>query len=315
LIAYLARRLLAMAATLLVASGVVFVVLDVLPGDPARLMLGTDAPPEAVAALRAELGLERPAWERYARWLAGLAAGDFGVSHTYAVPVGGLIAERLVVTLPLAGLAMALTVGLALPLGLFAAARRNRLGDVLVMALAQVGLSIPGFWLAIMLVLAFAVGLGWFPAGGFPGWEEGPIAAVRALVLPALALALAQGAILARVTRASVLEVMGEGFVRTAYAKGASRSRVLWRHVLGNAAVPVVTIMGLQLGFLVSGAVVIENVAYLPGLGRLVLQAVEARDLMLVRGTVMVLVAMVVAIAFVVDLAYGALDPRLRESA
>ncbi|MSP84177.1 MAG: ABC transporter permease [Alphaproteobacteria bacterium] len=311
MIAYLTRRLLVLLATLAVASLVVFAVLDLLPGDPARLMLGIDAPAESVARLRHDLGLDRPALSRYGAWLAGVVVGDFGTSHTYRVAVGGLIAERLVVTLPLAGLAMTLTVVLALPLGVYAAARHNRPADVAVMVLSQIGISVPGFWLAILLILAFAVGLGWFPAGGFPGWGT-PLAALQALALPAVALALAQTAILTRVTRAAMLEVMGEGFIRTAYAKGASARRVLWRHAFGNALVPVVTVMGLQLGFLVSGAVVIENVSYLPGLGRLVLQAVEQRDLIVVRGCVLVLVAMVAAIAFLVDLAYAVIDPRLR---
>lgn len=312
---YLAGRALAFALTLVLAALVLFVVLDLLPGDPARVMLGLDATEEAIAALRSELGLDRPTPARLLAWLAGIVTGDLGRSHTYGVPVAELVAERLAVTLPLAGLAMVLTVALGVPLGVAAAARRGRWTDTLVMAGSQVGLAVPNFWLGILLILLFGVALGWLPAGGFPGWREHPGQAIGALVLPALALASAQGAILARMTRAAMLETLGEAYTRTALAKGAGPRRVLWHHALPNALVPVVTIMGLQFTFLVSGAIVVESVFYLPGLGRLVLQAVAQRDLMVVRGVALVLVGGAVAIAFAVDALYAAIDPRLRAGA
>ncbi|MFQ5985599.1 MAG: ABC transporter permease [Alphaproteobacteria bacterium] len=308
---FLARRVVALMAALLAASLVVFVVLEVLPGDPALVMLGLEAQPDTLAALRSQLGLDRPAHLRYLAWVAGLVRGDLGLSYTYSVPVAELVAERLTVTLPLAALALALTVLVALPLGLFAAAHHNRLGDWGVMAFSQLGIAVPNFWLAILLILVFAVWLGWFPAGGFPGWREGAWPALRALLLPALALAVAQAAILARVTRAAVLEVMREDFVRTAQAKGVSRRRVLWRHVLRNAMIPVVTIMGLQASFLVAGAVIVENVFYLPGLGRLVVQAIAQRDLIVVKNIVVLLSGLVVVVNFLVDLCYSAIDPRI----
>ena len=233
-------------------------------------------------------------------------------------PTAALIAERLQVTLPLALMAMALTVVVALALGVYAAARHNRLGDVGVMAASQVGIAIPNFWFAILLILVFAVQLQWVSAGGFPGWTAdeggGLLDGLLALLLPAVALAAVQAAILARVTRSAVLEVMREDFVRTARAKGLSRRQALWGHVLRNAMIPVLTIMGLQFAFLISGTVVVEQGFVLPGVGRLVFQAIANRDLVVVRDVVLLLVAMVVAVNFVVDVLYAVVDPRLKTS-
>jgi peptide/nickel transport system permease protein len=308
----LTRRLIAAALTLLAAALVIFLVLEVLPGDAAAVMLGVEARPETLAALRAELGLDRPAPERFLRWLAGLATGELGLSYTYRVPVTGLIAERLAVTVPLALLAAALAVVLALPGGALAAARHGRPADTAIVTASQLGLALPNFWLALLLVLAFSIGLGWLPSGGFPGWEAGAGPALRALLLPAVALALPQAAILARVTRTAVLDQAQEDYVRTARAKGLTHDQTLWRHVLRNALIPVVTILGLQFSFLLAGAIIIENVFYLPGLGRLVFQAIAQRDLIVVKDVVMLFVVLVVAINLVVDIAYLVIDPRLR---
>ena len=288
--------------------------LDILPGNAAEVMLGATATPEAVQALTVKLGLDRPPLERYGQWMKGLATGDLGISVSYDTPIAQLIVERLAVTLPLALMAMVLTTALALGLGLYAASHHNRPGDVGVMAASQVGLAIPNFWFAILLILLFAVKLQWFPAGGFPGWDDGVWNAVRALVLPALALAVVQAAILARITRSAVLDVMREDFVRTARAKGLSRRAVLWRHVLRNAFVPVLTVMGLQFANLLTGTIVVENVFSLPGLGRLVFQAIANRDLGVVRNVVMLLAAAVIVINFVVDVLYVVIDPRLKAS-
>jgi peptide/nickel transport system permease protein len=291
---------------------VIFAVLDVLPGNVAEVMLGESATPEAVQALQAKLGLDRPPLQRYAAWMAGLARGDLGQSVAYDTPVLQLVQERLVVTVPLAVMAMLLTTVLALALGVYAASHHNRLGDVGVMALSQLGIAVPSFWFAIVLILLFAVKAHWFSAGGFPGWDEGAWAGFKALVLPAVALAAVQAAILARITRSAVLEVLREDFVRTARAKGLSQRQVLWRHVLRNAFVPVLTVMGLQFANLLTGTVVIENVFSLPGLGRLVFQAIANRDLVIVRNVVMLLAAAVIVINFVVDVLYAVIDPRLR---
>ena len=313
---FLLRRAATFLATLIVASLVVFAVLEWLPGNPAQVMLGDTATAESLAALEARLGLDQPAWVRYGAWVGGLLQGQSAMSYAYDTPTFELIAERLQVSLPLALLAMALTVAVALALGVYAASRHNRLGDVGVMALSQLGVAVPSFWLAILLILLFAVQLQWVSAGGFPGWRGddggGLWPGLRALLLPAFALAAVQAAILARVTRSAVLEAMREDYVRTARAKGLSRRAVLWHHVLRNAMVPVLTVMGLQFANLITGAIVVENVFVLPGIGRLVFQAIANRDLVLVRDVVMLLAAVVVLVNFVVDVLYAVIDPRLR---
>jgi peptide/nickel transport system permease protein len=313
---FLLKRFATFVATLAAASVIVFAVLELLPGNAAQVILGDTATPESLAALEKKLGLDRPPLERYLAWVGGWLQGESAVSHSYDVPTAELIAERLQVSLPLALLAMVLTTVVALALGVYAAARQNRLGDVGVMAFSQVGLAVPNFWLAILLILVFAVQLQWVSAGGFPGWREddggGVWEGLKALILPAVALAAVQAAILARVTRSAVLETMREDYVRTARAKGLSKRQVLWGHVLRNAMIPVLTIMGLQFGNLITGAIVVENVFVLPGIGRLVFQAIANRDLVVVRDVVMLLAAVVVAINFVVDVLYAIVDPRLK---
>ena len=315
---FLLKRLLTFVATLTVASVVVFAVLELLPGNAAEVILGDTATPESVAALQARLGLDQPPLTRYAHWVGGLLQGRTANSISYDTPTAELIAERLQVSLPLALMAMALTVVLALSLGLYAASRHNRAGDLGVMAASQLGIAIPNFWFAILLILLFAVKLQWVSAGGFPGWREedggGFVDGFTALLLPALALALVQAAILARVTRSAVLEVMREDFVRTARAKGLTRRQALLRHVLRNALIPVLTVAGLQFANLVTGTIVIENVFVLPGIGRLVFQAIANRDLVVVRDVVMLLAALVVLVNLVVDLLYAVVDPRLRHA-
>ena len=314
---FLLHRTVSLLTTLILASFAIFAVMEVLPGNAAQVMLGATATPESVEALTRQLGLDQPPLQRYLHWMAALATGDLGTSYAYGSPIAELIAERLVVTLPLAVIAMALTTVIALALGLYAASHHNRAGDIGVMAVSQLGIAIPSFWFAILLILLFSVKLQWFSAGGFPGWseEEGGVwPALKALLLPAVALAVVQAAILARVTRSAVLEVLREDFVRTARAKGLSRRAVLWRHVLRNAMIPVVTIMGLQFGNLLTGTIVVENVFYLPGLGRLVFQAIANRDVIVVRDVIMLLAAAVVLINFAVDVLYAWIDPRLRRS-
>jgi peptide/nickel transport system permease protein len=315
----LLQRLASFAATLAVASVAVFAVLELLPGNAAQIILGESATAESLAALERRLGLDRPPLVRYTDWVGGLLQGRTANSLSYDTPTAELIAERLQVTLPLAAMAMALTVVIALAAGVYAASRHNRLGDVGVMAATQVGIAIPNFWFAILLILLFAVQLQWVGAGGFPGWTEdeggGVVDGLLALLLPALALAVVQAAILARVTRSAVLEVMREDFVRTARAKGLTRGQAMRRHVLRNAMIPVLTVAGLQFGNLITGAIVVENVFVLPGVGRLVFQAIANRDLVVVRDVVLFLAAAVVTINLVVDLLVLAVDPRLRRAA
>jgi peptide/nickel transport system permease protein len=313
---FVLRRLLSLIITLAATSVVVFGVLELLPGNAAQVILGDTATPESLRALEDKLGLNRPPLTRYTDWVGGLVQGQSQMSLSYDTPTAELLLERLQVTLPLAVLAMALTVGVALALGIYAAARQNKLGDVGVMTLSQLGLAVPNFWLAILLILLFAVHLSWVSAGGFPGWTEaqggGVLEGLKALLLPAVALAAVQSAILTRVTRSAVLDALREDYVRTARAKGLTRRQVLWGHVLRNAMIPVVTVMGLQFGNLITSAIVVESVFVLPGIGRLVFQAIANRDLVVVRDVVMLLAAMVIVINFVVDVLYAWIDPRLK---
>ena len=311
---FLFKRLITLIATLVGASIVVFLVLEILPGNAAQILMGPDASPEAVQALAVKLGIDQPPVQRYVHWISGMAHGDLGTSYAYSTPVTELVLERLTLTIPLALMAMALTTVIALAAGLYAASRHNRLGDVGVMGLSQIGIAIPNFWFAILLILLFSVHLKWFSAGGFAGWDDGILQGLKSLMLPAISLAVAQSAILARITRSSVLEVLREDFVRTARAKGVSRRGTLWGHVLRNAMIPVITIMGLQFAELLAGTIVVESVFYLPGLGRLIFQSISNRDLIVVRNCVMLLAAMVVIVNFVVDVLYAVIDPRVKAS-
>lgn len=312
---YLVQRFALLAATLVFASLAVFGVLEILPGNAAQTMLGASATPEAVAALAHKLGLDQPFAVRYGAWIIGALHGDFGQSYTYDSPIGPLIAQRLVVSAPLALLSMAIAAALALVAGVYAAERRGQAGDAAVMAGSQIGLAIPNFWLAIVLVLLFAVHWRIAPAGGFPGWDAGPWRGIAALILPAISLGLVQAAILTRVTRSALLEALNEDFIRTARAKGLSRRATLWRHALPNAMTPILTIMGLQFANLIAGAIVVENVFVLPGLGRLIVQSIANRDALVVEDCVLLLAAFVIGLNFVVDLACAAIDPRLRSRA
>lgn len=309
---FLARRLISFLLTLALATIIIFTIMEIVPGDPAQLILGFSATDEAVTALREQMGLDQPLLARYLTWVSGLAVGDFGTSYTYSVPVRELIAERIVVSLPLASIALLLSTLIAIPTGIYAASQRGKLPDTGIMGLTQLGIAIPNFWFALLMVYVFAIYFQLVPAGGFPGWEAGIIAVVKSLILPAIALALPQAAILARVTRSAILESLGEDYIRTARAKGLTKSMVLWRHALRNAMIPVLTILGLQFAFLLAGTIIIENVFYLPGLGRLIFQAITQRDLIVVQSTVVLLVATVITINFLVDIAYAWVDPRLR---
>jgi len=301
---HIARRAAAVVATLVIVSLLVFVVVRVLPGDPALVIIGPEGSPEAAARLREALGLNRPIPVQYADWLTRALRGDLGVSLQYDVPVGRLIVSRLPVTLPLAFMAAVFMAATALPLGLY--------GDYLAMVVSQIGIAIPGFWAGLLLILLFSVHLGWVPSGGFAGWSTGLWPGVRSLLLPAVALGLFQAAVLVRATRSSVLDVLREDYVRTARAKGVSERAVIGKHALRNALIPIVTVAGLQLGQLMAGAIILESVFALPGLGRLALGAISARDLPLVQGVTLFVASSIVLINFAVDLLYVVLDPRLR---
>ncbi|WP_339635481.1 ABC transporter permease [uncultured Sneathiella sp.] len=309
---FIAKRVLTLIATLIGASMVIFLVMEILPGDPALVILGVDASESAVQTLTKELGLDRPPLERYISWIAGLMQGELGNSYAYKVPVWELVKGALLITLPLAIMSITLSIILALVIGLYAAANHNKAGDVTLMGISQLGISIPNFWLAILLIILFAIELRWLPAGGFPGWDEGILKCLTALLLPSLALATVVGAILARITRSSVLEVFREDYVRTARAKGLSQRATLWRHVLRNALIPVLTVTGIQFAALLTGTVVVENVFHIPGLGSLVLKAINNRDTIVVENVVLLLATMVIMVNFLIDILYAVIDPRLK---
>lgn len=312
MLTYLTKRLGSLCLSLIVASLVIFACIEIVPGDPASFMLGINAQPDTIQALRVELGLDQSLLQRYLGWVGGLLGGDMGTSYTYRTPVSDIVSDRLQVSLPLALYALMLTVVVAFPVGILAAARRGSVTDITVMGATQLGVAIPNFWFAILMVILFAINLRWFSAGGFPGWDVGIFPAMKALTLPAIALALPQASILARVMRSSLLDTLSEDYMRTARAKGLTRRQVLWRHALRNAMIPVLTIIGLQFSFLLAGAIIIENVFFLPGLGRLVFQAITQRDLIVVESVVMLLVFAVILLNFFVDIAYAWVDPRLR---
>lgn len=309
---YFIQKTTALAVLLLLVSITIFAVLFVLPGDPAQIILGINASPETLAALRARMGLDQPFLVQYGQWIGSLLKGSGGHSITYDVPVVSLIGSRLSVTGPLAIMAMAIAVSVALPMGVYAARHQNRPGDAAVMAGTQLGLAIPEFWMGILLMLLFSVHWGVFAAGGFPGWAESVWGSLKALWLPALALGLIRAAILTRLTRSAMLEVLREDYVRTARAKGLKERSVIYGHALKNALIPVLTIFGLQMGQLLAGAIIIENVFTLPGLGRLVFQAIGQRDLPVVREVVLFMAAAVVIVNYLVDISYAVVDPRIR---
>jgi peptide/nickel transport system permease protein len=309
---YVLRRVAAFVATLFAVSLLVFVVVRVLPGDPALVIMGTQGSPEATARLRHAMGLDQPLLVQYVNWLGRALRGDLGVSIQYDLPVGQLIVSRFPVTLPLALLAALFMTLTALPFGLYAATRRGRAGDYLTMIVSQLGIAVPSFWSGLLLILLFSVRLGWAPSGGFEGWSKGLGPALKSLLLPALALGFFQAAVLIRATRSAVLDVLGEDYVRTARAKGLSERTVVGKHTFRNAMIPVLTVTGVQLGQLIAGSIVLESVFALPGLGRLALGAIAARDLPVVQGVTLFIASAIIAINFAVDLAYAALDPRIR---
>jgi peptide/nickel transport system permease protein len=305
------RRVAALAATLLFVSVLVFLVVRVLPGDPVDIILGIERSPETAARLRTALGLDRPLIVQYGDWLARALRGDLGTSIQYDLPVARLIASRLPVTLPLALMAAVSMVVVAVPLGIYAATHHRRAGDYVAMIVSQLGISVPAFWIGLLLILVFSVRLGWMKSGGFDGWSEGVGPALRSLLLPAIALGAFQAAVLVRATRSAVLEVLGEEYIRTARAKGVPELVVVGKHTLRNACIPILTVAGIQLGQLVAGAIVLESVFALPGLGRLALGAITARDLPVVQGVTVFVASCIVTINFAVDFAYAVLDPRL----
>jgi len=310
--AYLLKKIFILLVTLLLVSAVIFAVLMVIPSDPAQIVLGIHATPETLQALRHKMGLDQPVIVQYLTYLKKMITGDLGQSITYDVSISSLIFSRLQVTVPLAILSMTFAILLSIPIGIYSALHRNRMGDYGTMVFSQIGLAVPAFWAGILLILLFAVTLHWFPAGGFQSWLTDPARALKSLLLPALSLGFVRAAVLTRMTRSSMLEVLGEDYIRTARSKGLSKRRVVYKHAFRNAIIPVITIIGLQAGDLLAGAIIVENVFHLPGVGRLVFEAIGQRDLPVIQGVVLFIAALIVVINFLIDVAYRYLDPRIR---
>jgi peptide/nickel transport system permease protein len=310
--AFFLKRVLILFLTLILVSIIIFAELLVIPSDPAQIILGIHATPETLQTLRHQLGLDRPFILQYLGYMKNLTMGDLGRSITYDVPIRSLILSRLQVTIPLAILSMVFAIFLSIPLGIYSSLHRNRMGDYGIMVFSQMGLAVPAFWAGILLILLFAVTLHWFPAGGFQPWQVDPIKALKSLFLPALSLGWVRAAVLTRMTRSSMLEVLGEDYIRTAWSKGLPKRLVVYKHAFRNAIIPVMTIVGLQAGDLLAGAIIVENVFHLPGIGRLVFEAIGQRDFPVIQGVVLLIAMMIVVINFVMDIAYRYLDPRIR---
>ncbi|MBA3528166.1 MAG: ABC transporter permease [Propionibacteriaceae bacterium] len=306
------KRIAVFAVSLAISSILIFLVCAALPGDIAQVILGQNATPEALAELRRSLGLDRPLRVRYLEWVTSMVTGDFGTSFLNGLPVSTQIGTRLGVTGWLVFFGMGLAMVVAIPVGLLAAVRSRKATGFIVSGLSQIGMAIPAFWAGIMLVFLFAVKLRWLPANGYVRLADDPAGWAAHLVLPVFSLAVVQSSVLVRYVRSAILDVLSEDYIRTARAAGWTRLRALFRHGLRNASLSIVTVVGLQLATLFVGAIVIESVFALPGLGQLLLGAVAQRDLVVVQGTVMVLVFAVLVINALVDLSYLALDPRLR---
>lgn len=309
---FVLRRTLLACLSIMLAAVLVFSALLAVPGDPATAILGLNASPEARAALSEQLGLDKPPVPRFLSWFGGVLRGDFGSSINYRTPVWPLIAERLSVSLPLALGGMLLACLIGLPLGIFAALRRGTWLEPFVTAASQLGAAIPSFWLGLLLMLVFSVELGWFPSGGYVRWQESVGGALKSLTLPVLALGLGQAALITRMTRAAMAETLSQDYVRTARAKGLTPQRVTLKHGLRNALITLVTVLGLSFAQILVGAIVVEQVFSLPGLGRLALTAIGTRDFPLLQGEVLVYASIIVLLSLIVDLTYGLLDPRIR---
>jgi peptide/nickel transport system permease protein len=312
MLTYLLRRLISALVSIVLAAALVFSALLLIPGDPAEAILGMNASPQALTSLREQLGLNVPPAQRFVDWLGGIAHGDFGTSTNYNRPVSGLIGGRLAVSLPLALGAMLIACLIALPLGIGAALNRGSWRDLGVTSLSQLGAAVPSFWLGLLFILLFSVNLGWLPAGGYVSWDKSFSGALRTLLLPMLALGLGQAAIMTRMTRAAMLETLSLDYVRTAKAKGLSWRHVILKHALRNALVTLITVIGLSFAQLLVGAIVIEQVFALPGLGQMVLTAIGTRDFPLLQGIVLCYAAAIVFLNFLVDISYSLLDPRIR---
>ncbi|ATP40015.1 peptide ABC transporter permease [Solibacillus sp. R5-41] len=309
---YLIRRFILLIITILLVSIITFGVFQILPGDPIRTMLGTEADATQIENLRSELGLDRPLYEQYAAWMKGLLTGDLGNSIRFSMPVKDLLFDRLPVTMSLGGLTLCMVLLVSIPLGMFAARRQNKLSDVTLSTVTQIGMAVPSFWLGMMLILYVGMKFDFFKISGYIPWTQSVTGALSTLVLPALTIAIPQIAVNFRYVRTAVLEQMQLDYVRTIRSKGMSEQNVMYKHVLKNSMIPILTVFGLIMAEVVAGTIIVEQVFSLPGVGQLLITAISNRDFPLVQGIVMYITVAVVAINFIVDILYSVLDPRIR---
>jgi peptide/nickel transport system permease protein len=311
---YLLRRLLSIIAGIFALSVLIFLLIRLVPGDAVTLWIGQEGSmtPEVRRTLRTMFGLTDPLPVQYIRWIGDVLRGDLGYSFRSRLPVTALLVRALPVTLELGAIAVAISAVVALPLGVFSAAKRNTVGDVLARLLGLVGLSLPSFWLAVLLLLVSATYLHWLPAFIYVGPIANPVENLKQMLMPVAALSLPLMAVVMRMTRSTMLEVLGQEYVRTARAKGVAERVLLARHALRNALIPIVTVMGIQLGRLLGGAVIVEQIFGMPGLGTQLIAAIGERDYPMVQGTVLLMGVLFILIQFAVDLCYGYLDPRIR---
>lgn len=314
MVAYVTRRIGSMVATMLVVGIIVFFIIHAVPGDVTSALLGQEASPEQIEALRQRLNLDQPLPAQFAAWFGGIVRGDLGASHYMRMPVTDAIAQRIEPTAMLALFSTLVAVALGLSLGVIAAIRHNTVVDYAVMFVAMLGLSLPTFWLGLLMILLLAVNLQWLPAAGYVSITESPLDTLRYLVMPAVTLGFSQAAVIARMTRASMLDALREDFVRTARSKGLPERRVIVRHALRNAMMPILTVIGLSIATVAGGVVVTETVFNIPGAGRLVIESVQRRDYPVIQGAVIAVAFVYALINLLVDLSYLGLDPRVRYS-
>ncbi|MEY9971347.1 peptide/nickel transport system permease protein [Lysinibacillus sp. RC46] len=309
---YILRRFILLITTILLVSIITFGVFQILPGDPVRTMLGTEADPTQIENLRSELGLNRPLYVQYTDWMKGLLTGELGNSIRFSMPVKELLFDRLPVTMSLAGLTLLIVLLISLPLGMFAARRQNKFSDVSLSTVTQVGMAIPSFWLGMILILYIGMQFSFFKISGYIPWTQSVTGALSTLVLPALTIAIPQIAVNFRYVRTAILEQVQLDYVRTVRSKGMSEQNVMYKHVLKNSMIPILTVFGLIMAEVVAGTIIVEQVFSLPGVGQLLITAISNRDFPLVQGIVMYITVAVVMINFMVDILYSVLDPRIR---
>ncbi|QIC49327.1 ABC transporter permease [Lysinibacillus sphaericus] len=309
---YILRRIILLITTILLVSIITFGVFQIIPGDPVRTMLGTEADPTQIENLRSELGLDRPLYEQYVDWMKGLLTGQLGDSIRFSMPVKDLLFDRLPVTMSLAGITLLIVLVISLPLGMFAARRQNKISDVSLSTVTQIGMAVPSFWLGMMLILYVGLQFSFFKISGYIPWTQSVAGALSTLLLPALTIAIPQIAVNFRYVRTAILEQVQLDYVRTIRSKGMSEQNVMYKHVLKNSMIPILTVFGLIMAEVVAGTIIVEQVFSLPGIGQLLITAISNRDFPLVQGIVMYITVAVVMINFIVDILYSVLDPRIR---